>query len=161
MLANDRHMIYQVLTKRPERMLDYVRSKSISVPRHIWMGTSVENKKVVHRIDTLRKVDAKVRFLSVEPLLGPLPELNLDGIHWVIVGGESGPKYRPMEEEWVQDVLRMCREQDVPFFFKQWGGRTPKANGRLLNGREYSEFPRGFEKHPVFIARSDKKKSSK
>jgi len=105
------------------------------------MGVSVEDTSVTHRVDRLRKTSAHIKFLSCEPLLGPLPGLNLDGIHWLIVGGESGTRPRPMREDWVFDIQRQCEEQDVKFFFKQWGGRNKKAAGRLLNGRTYDDMP--------------------
>ena len=105
------------------------------------MGVSVEDSSVVHRIDKLREARAHIRFLSCEPLLGPLPSLNLAGIHWLIVGGESGTRPRPMKEEWVLNIQRQCEEQEVKFFFKQWGGRNKKAAGRLLNGRTYDDMP--------------------
>ena len=106
------------------------------------MGVSIENKKVVHRVDDLRTVPAAIRFLSCEPLIGPLPELPLSGIHWVIVGGESGPKARPMQEWWVQDIRRQCRAARSAFFFKQWGGKRKDLTGRMLNGRTYDAMPR-------------------
>ncbi len=105
------------------------------------MGVSVEDARVLHRVADLQSVKAKVRFLSLEPLIGPLESLPLDGIHWVIVGGESGPQPRPMRKEWVKDILRQCRAAEVPFFFKQWGGIRKDLTGRELNGRTYSEMP--------------------
>ena len=105
------------------------------------MGVSVEREDYTFRIDDLRRTDAKVRFLSLEPLLGPLDNLDLDNIHWVIVGGESGPGARPMEGEWVESILAQCRQAKVPFFFKQWGGVRKKCTGRELNGRTYDELP--------------------
>ena len=105
------------------------------------MGTSVEDDRVLSRIEHLRLVPAHVRFLSLEPLIGPLPELDLTGIDWVIVGGESGPKSRPMDEEWVLDIQENCHRSGVPFFFKQWGGTNKKKSGRLLNGRTWNEMP--------------------
>ena len=130
---------FQVLTKRAERLAEL--SAQLPWPSNVWMGVSVESAKYAGRIDHLRQSAAAVRFLSVEPLLGPLPELNLQGIDWVIVGGESGPGARPMEAAWVRDVLRQCRAQQVPFFFKQWGGVNKKKSGRLLDGQVYDEFP--------------------
>ena len=135
---NPKH-IFQVLTKRKERLLEI--SPELNWTPNIWMGVSVESDAVIDRIDFLRQTDAKIRFLSLEPLLGPLKSLNLDGIHWVIVGGESGPKARPMDAEWVHDIHLQCTASDVPFFFKQWGGRNKKKAGRLLNGRTYNEMP--------------------
>lgn len=130
---------YQVLTKRAERLEEL--SPYLEWTDNIWMGVSVENEKVIDRIDHLRNTDAKVKFLSCEPLIGPLPNLNLEGINWVIVGGESGSKARPMEKEWVEDIQQQCEKAGVAFFFKQWGGVNKKKNGRLLNGRTYDEMP--------------------
>ena len=140
---------YQILTKRAARMARYFKSRP--VPRNAWLGVSVEDKKYgVPRIDHLRKVPASIRFLSVEPLLQDVGELNLADIHWVIVGGESGPKARPMKMLWAESVQRQCEAQDVAFFFKQWGGwgadgkrRAKAANGRILNGRTWDEMPNG------------------
>jgi protein gp37 len=108
---------------------------------NVWIGTSVEDSRVTHRIDALRRCPAAVRFLSCEPLIGPLPDLNLDGIHWVIAGGESGIGHRPVRPEWVRDLRDQCESAGVAFFFKQWGGHTPKAGGKELDGREWCEFP--------------------
>lgn len=130
---------YQVLTKRAERLEEL--NPFLEWSDNIWMGVSVENEKVIDRIDHLRNTDAKVKFLSCEPLLGPLPNLNLEGIDWVIVGGESGPKARPMDKEWVEDIQQQCERAGVAFFFKQWGGTNKKKTGRLLNGRTYDEMP--------------------
>lgn len=130
---------FQVLTKRAERMAQL--AASLQIPDHVWMGVSVENAKYTTRIDHLRKVKAKIRFLSVEPLLGPLSTLNLRGIHWVIVGGESGPRARPMEAEWVRTIRDRCLAAEVPFFFKQWGGVRKHTTGRVLDGRTWDEMP--------------------
>jgi len=130
---------YQVLTKRSHRMARI--ASQLDWPQNLWMGVSVENQDVVDRIDHLRQVPAAVRFLSCEPLIGPIEALNLDGIHWVIVGGESGPNHRPMESGWVESIRDQCLEAEVPFFFKQWGGRTPKQNGRTLGGRIWDAMP--------------------
>lgn len=130
---------FQILTKRPEIAAEY--SKELKWSHNIWMGTSVENMLVVHRIKDLVRVRAKVRFLSLEPLLGPLPRLPLSGIHWVIVGGESGPRARPMEEHWVTQIRDRCIAQSVPFFFKQWGGVNKKKTGRKLQGEYWNEMP--------------------
>lgn len=130
---------FQVLTKRPERAA--AMSTSLPWPGNVWMGTSVENQDYAGRVDELRMTPAKVRFLSCEPLLGPL-ELDLHDIHWVIVGGESGPGARPMPAAWVRSIRRQCRDAGVPFFFKQWGGVVKKRTGRLLDGHTYDEFPR-------------------
>ena len=139
---------YQILTKRAERIRDYFSSRP--VPTNVWLGVSVEDRKYgLPRIPYLRSVAAKVRFLSVEPLLEDLGEFDLSGIDWVIVGGESGYKARPMKMEWVRNVQAECDAAQVPFFFKQWGvwgedgvKRSKKANGRLLDGRLYEEYPR-------------------
>jgi protein gp37 len=108
---------------------------------NLWMGVSVESARYRFRLDHLRKVDAAVRFVSAEPLLSAIPDLNLGGIHWLIAGGESGSRARPMDEAWVIDLRDQCNAANVPFFFKQWGGRTPKAGGRDLEGRTYDEMP--------------------
>lgn len=139
---------FQVLTKRAERLGEYFSGRQ--APANAWLGVSVENRRHgVPRIDNLRDIDAAVRFLSIEPLLEDIGEVDLRGIHWMIVGGESGPKARPMKLEWVTNLKRQCREQRVQFFFKQWGGwgadgkkRSKKANGRLLHGRTWDEMPR-------------------
>lgn len=131
---------FQILTKRSQRLLEL--SPEIDWPSNVWMGVSVENAEVCFRIDHLRKTGAKIKFLSLEPLLGQLPRMNLRGIHWVIVGGESGPGARPMEEEWVTDIRDQCQKAGVPFFFKQWGGVFKKRNGRILEGRTWDDLPR-------------------
>lgn len=135
--------IYQVLTKRSSLLQKFIneRYRTQPVPAHIWLGVSVENQQAKSRIAHLRKANATFRFLSVEPLIAPLGKLNLEGIDWVIVGGESGPRARPMDERWVMDIRNRCRKANVAFFFKQWGGRFPKSGGRLLEGREWNEFP--------------------
>lgn len=135
--------IFQVLTKRSSRMKKYINSRypDSPVPDHIWLGVSVEGAAQTSRVTHLAETNAQIRFLSFEPLLGPILRLNLEGIGWVIVGGESGPGARPIEEEWVRFIRDLCTEKDVRFFFKQWGGRTPKAGGRSLDGREWSEVP--------------------
>ena len=145
------HHIFQVLTKRSERMMQWVNSSfKQKVPRHIWLGVSVENQDYVWRVRHLQKTSAEIRFLSVEPLLGPveLKSSNLQGIHWVIVGGESGPGARPMNPEWARLVKEACRENSVAFFFKQWGAFTPagirvgkKKAGRILDGKTWDEMP--------------------
>lgn len=131
--------IFQVLTKRPERAAQL--SEELNWTKNIWMGTSVEDNTVTNRIDQLRHTDAYIRFLSIEPLLGPLPDLALQGINWVIVGGESGPGARAMQADWVRDIRDKCINENVPFFFKQWGGVNKKKAGRLLDGREWNEMP--------------------
>ena len=138
MNENPQH-IFQVLTKRAERLFEI--HKELNWTENIWMGVSVENDKVKSRIDFLRKTNAKTKFLSCEPLLGSLEKMNLNKIDWVIVGGESGRTPRPMEKEWVLDIQRQCKEKDVLFFFKQWGGKNKKLSGRLLNGKTYDEMP--------------------
>lgn len=130
---------FQVLTKRGERLAAL--SAELPWPANVWMGVSVEDKRVLARIEQLRQCGAQTRFLSLEPLLGPLPYLDLTGIDWVIVGGESGRAPRPMQAEWVEDIRQQCAAAGVAFFFKQWGGINKKANGRELNGRTYSELP--------------------
>jgi len=131
---------FQILTKRAERLREL--APRLTWPSNVWMGVSVEDRRVVARIADLQRVPAAVRFLSCEPLIGPLDELPLDGIHWVIVGGESGPKARPMQPEWVESIFRQCRAAHVPFFFKQWGGVRKDLTGRTLHGRTYDEMPR-------------------
>jgi protein gp37 len=130
---------FQVLTKRADRLAEV--AGELPWPVNVWMGVSVENEKVSGRIDLLRQVPAFVRFLSLEPLLGPLPGLNLAGIHWAIVGGESGPGARPIEKSWIDDIRTQCSRQSVAFFFKQWGGTNKGRTGRELDGRTYDEMP--------------------
>jgi protein gp37 len=130
---------FQILTKRAERLSQL--SDLLQWPDNVWMGVSVESDQYVPRVDLLRKTNAAVKFLSLEPLLGPLPSLELNGIDWVIVGGESGPRARPMLQEWVSEILTKCRTANVPFFFKQWGGVRKKRNGRTFLGRTWDEMP--------------------
>jgi len=130
---------FQVLTKRADRLAEL--AEHMEWPENVWMGVSVENSKYYRRVDDLRRVPAAVRFLSCEPLLGPLDNLNLRGIGWVIVGGESGPKARPMDAEWVHSIRRQCESSGVPFFFKQWGGVRKHTTGRQLEGRTYDDMP--------------------
>jgi len=130
---------FQVLTKRAERLKHI--SQLVEWVDNIWVGVSVENEDYIHRIDYLRSTDAKTKFLSLEPLLGALPNLDLSGIDWVIVGGESGPKSRRIEEDWVIDIRDQCINAQVPFFFKQWGGVNKKRNGRILEGQTWDEMP--------------------
>jgi len=130
---------YQILTKRSERLKEL--DRHLQWADHIWMGVSVETDKYLNRIDDLQSTGASIKFLSLEPLLGPLPKLKLKGIDWVIVGGESGPGARPMLEDWVTDIRNQCRKARVPFFFKQWGGVSRKKAGRLLEGRTWDEMP--------------------
>ena len=137
---------FQILTKRADRLARL--AERLSWPTHIWQGVSVESKVYVKRVDLLRQVPAAVRFLSIEPLLGPIPNLPLGGIHWVIVGGESGPKHRFIQVDWVRDIKRQCVSANVPFFFKQWGGRTPKSGGRKLDGRYWDQMPQPTQAVP-------------
>jgi protein gp37 len=130
---------FQVLTKRSDRVRAL--AAKLPWPKNVWMGVSVEDSRVFHRIDDLRHVPAAIRFLSCEPLIGSLARIDLRGIHWVIVGGESGPHSRSMEIEWVREIFRACRKHEVPFFFKQWGGVRKHLTGRLLGGRTYDEMP--------------------
>jgi protein gp37 len=135
--------IYQVLTKRSSLLMKFIndRYRTRKAPLHMWFGVSVENQQAASRIAHLQRANAGVRFLSVEPLIAPVGRLDLRGIDWVIVGGESGPGARPMNPEWAIDVRNQCVAARVAFFFKQWGGRSPKIGGRLLEGREWNEFP--------------------
>ncbi|MCS6624501.1 DUF5131 family protein [Roseibacterium beibuensis] len=133
---------YQILTKRPDRMRDVITSLDLPALEHVWLGTSVEDAAVLLRLDDLRETPAIVRFVSFEPLIGSVAGANLDGIHWAIVGGESGPRARPMEESWVDEIRLNCLTAGTAFFFKQWGGKNKKAAGRLLHGREWNELPR-------------------
>jgi len=130
---------YQILTKRHERLLEL--SAIIPWSKHIWMGVSVENQAHTHRIEYLRQTGAHIKFLSVEPLLGPIDDLNLEGIDWVIVGGESGRRPRPLDEAWVRSIRDQCGKANVKFFFKQWGGSNKKKAGRLFEGRTWDDMP--------------------
>jgi len=140
MNENPQH-VFQVLTKRADLLLQYDQAKLLKWTHNIWMGVSVEDERVKDRIRLLKKTKAKVKFLSCEPLIGPLRKLNLKKIDWVIVGGESGRKPRPMDVDWVLDIKEQCEKEDVAFFFKQWGGTSKKKTGRLLNGKTYDEMP--------------------
>ncbi|MGN6215854.1 MAG: DUF5131 family protein [Solirubrobacterales bacterium] len=131
--------IFQILTKRHERLLELC--DRLPWPSNVWIGVSIENRRFVHRADYLRQVPAAVRFISAEPLLGPLEALDLTGIDWLIAGGESGPGHRPVREEWLTELRDRCSQEDVAFFFKQWGGARPKSGGRLLEGRSWDEMP--------------------
>lgn len=146
-MNNNPQHVFQVLTKRAERLLEL--HTELRWTHNIWMGVSVENEKVKDRIDYLRQTNARVKFLSLEPLIGPLPNLNLDKIDWVIVGGESGHKPRKMDADWVIDIQEQCEKNEVAFFFKQWGGKNKKASGRILNGRTYDEMPEIELQHSV------------
>lgn len=137
---------YQILTKRENILLEYFKNRN--VPKNVWLGVTVENSNTKNRIDILRNIDAEIRFLSIEPLIGNVGKLDLTNIHWVIVGGESGHKARPMKPEWAIDIQKQCDQQNVSFFFKQWGTwgedgvkRSKKANGRILLGKEWNEEP--------------------
>lgn len=132
---------YQILTKRPERIIDQLPEDWGDGWNRVWLGVSVENMDYTFRIDQLRETSAKVKFLSLEPLLGPLVDLDLRNIDWVIVGGESGPKARKLEEQWVLEIRQQCQSEGIPFFFKQWGGVNKKRNGRLLEGKVWNEIP--------------------
>lgn len=140
-VMNDTEHVYQVLTKRADRLLELDRQGLLDWGHNIWMGASVEDARVMHRIDSLRQTGARVKFLSCEPLIGPLPNMNLTGIDWVIVGGESGRKPRPMDADWVLDIKDQCEAQRAKFFFKQWGGTNKKKAGRSIAGRTYDEMP--------------------
>ena len=131
---------FQILTKRHERLSAL--APLLPWPPNVWMGVSIENRRFVHRTDYLREVPAAVRFVSAEPLLGRLGHLDLDRIDWVIAGGESGPRHRPVCVDWLRDLRDQCVEAEVAFFFKQWGGRRPKSGGRQLDGRTWDEMPR-------------------
>lgn len=130
---------YQVLTKRSQRLAEL--GPTLDWPANVWMGVSVETQRYAFRVSHLRQVDVPVRFVSAEPLLGPLPELDLAGVHWVIAGGESGRRARAPQPQWLRDLRDTCLTSGVPFFFKQWGGRTPKAGGRELDGRTHDDMP--------------------
>ena len=135
----DKH-IFQILTKRSERLATL--APRLPWPTNVWQGVSIESARYTSRIAHLQKIPATVRFLSIEPLLGSIPQLPLDGIQWVIVGGESGPRYRPVKLAWVREVRDQCLAAGVAFFFKQWGGRTPKAGGRSLDGQIWNQMPK-------------------
>jgi protein gp37 len=131
--------VFQILTKREDRLVEL--APDLPWPPNVWMGVTIENRRFIHRADSLRQVPAAVRFISAEPLLGPLEGLDLSDIDWLIAGGESGPRHRRMDLDWVRDLRSRCHDADVAFFFKQVGGRTPKAGGRDLDGREWNEYP--------------------
>jgi protein gp37 len=139
---------FQLLTKRHERLAEL--APELPWPKNLWIGVSIENRRFVKRADRLRQVPAVVRFISAEPLLGPLEGLELDGIDWLIAGGESGPRHRRIDPDWVRELRDRCIAEDVPFFFKQWGGRTSKAGGRLLDGRTWDEMPTAPPRERVF-----------
>jgi protein gp37 len=136
--------VFQILTKRHDRLVEF--APHLEWPRNVWMGVSVENQKYAYRVDHLRQVPAAVKFLSCEPLLGPL-QLNLTGIHWVITGGESGLGHRPIEIDWVRGIRDQCEHAGVAFFHKQWGGSRPTSKGRILDGRIYDDMPHAWLVH--------------
>jgi protein gp37 len=136
----DRH-IFQILTKRPENMARQIAQNALPTLPNVWLGTSVENADYTPRIATLRKIPAAVRFVSFEPLLAPVGKVNLKHIHWAIIGGESGPGARPVEQAWIDEIHTQCRKSGTAFFFKQWGGKNKKAAGRTLRGRVWDEYP--------------------
>lgn len=149
----DRH-VYQVLTKRSSLMRDYIRARyrDRKVPNHIWLGVSVEDAKYTSRIEHLKQIPSDARFISFEPLLGPISNVGLCGIAWAIVGGESGPRARSMDQSWVRRLRDICERDNVAFFFKQWGGPRPKSGGRLLDGEEWNGFPWQIVPKPIFAA---------
>lgn len=140
-MASTPQHTYQVLTKRPERMVEVLLGGHFDSLSNVWLGTSVESSSVFGRIDCLRKIPAQVRFVSFEPLLGSVAGANLDGIHWAIVGGESGPKARAVQETWVDEIESLCRKSNAAFFFKQWGGPNKSKTGRHFRGRTWDEMP--------------------
>ena len=146
--------VYQVLTKRSSLMRNYVRKRYEGgpVPRHIWLGVSVEDAAHTSRIEHLKQINSDARFISFEPLLGPIGAVDLQGVAWAIVGGESGPRARPMEESWARQIRDICDRDDVAFFFKQWGGARPKSGGRLLDGEEWNGFPWRVVPEPILRA---------
>ncbi|RWP43945.1 MAG: phage Gp37/Gp68 family protein [Mesorhizobium sp.] len=144
---------FQILTKRSSRMRDYVNKRYASsiAPLHVWLGTSVEDGSRKSRIRHMQGMNASIKFLSVEPLIGPMGNMDLEGIDWVIVGGESGPKARPMHPDWVREVRDQCNDADVAFFFKQWGGIRPKSGGRTLDGEEWSQLPSANQSREIMM----------
>lgn len=150
MVRADWH-VFQILTKRPQRLAEL--APRLPWPENVWMGVTIENNRWVGRADLLRCVPSAVRFISAEPLLSALPDLDLNGLDWLIAGGESGHKHRPPKLEWFLDLRDRCIAENVAFFFKQWGGRTPKAGGRVLDGCEWSEMPTASPRWPVSVER--------
>jgi protein gp37 len=138
-MNDNRRHIFQILTKRSKRLREL--EPMLDWSDNIWVGVTIENNSYVYRANDLQSVDASVKFLSLEPLLGPLPDLELHGIDWVIVGGESGPGARPMYEDWVLEIKEKCEDEKIPFFFKQWGGVNKKKTGRLLQGKTWDNYP--------------------
>ncbi|WP_454632960.1 DUF5131 family protein [Bradyrhizobium cenepequi] len=141
-MATTPHHTYQILTKRPQRMASVLSSNGFTVLPNVWLGTSVEDSRVLHRLDELRPVPAAIRFVSFEPLIGSVAGGDLRGIHWAIVGGESGPQARYMDPKWVDEIFDLCTDADTAFFFKQWGGRNKKAAGRTYRNQEWDDLPR-------------------
>jgi protein gp37 len=133
------HHTFQILTKRHERLSDL--ASALPWPDNVWMGVTIENRRFIHRAEFLRQVPSAVRFISAEPLLGPLTGLDLEGIDWLIAGGESGSKHRPVKTDWLRELRDRCVDEGVAYFFKQWGGHRPKSGGRLLDGRTWDEMP--------------------
>jgi protein gp37 len=138
-MGRARHHTFQILTKRHERLAEL--AGALIWHPNVWMGVSIENRRFVHRADYLREVDAAVRFISAEPLLGSLDGLDLSGIDWLIAGGESGPGHRPVKIEWLRELRDRCLDEDIAYFFKQWGGHRPKSGGRVLDGQTWSQMP--------------------
>ena len=163
MIKADWHS-YQVLTKRPENMAKFSKMFSryfgFPIPNHIWMGVSVENNNTTWRIKELKKVECSMRFVSFEPLLEKINKVNLKGIDWAIIGGESGASFRPVKKEWIVSLIEQCKEQDVKVFFKQWGGFRPKSGGRKINGRTYSGYPKKKPNKTLHIKRLEKIKNA-
>lgn len=143
------HHVFQVLTKRSQRLKEL--APELNWSPNIWMGVSVEDQKMVNRVDDLRDVPARIRFLSIEPLIGPITNIGLSGINWVIVGGESGPKARPMNPEWARSIRDICVEKNVQFFFKQWGGVNKKKTGRELDGQFWDQRPEYFPEKQEYL----------
>ncbi|KAB2655924.1 DUF5131 family protein [Brucella tritici] len=141
-MARTRRHTYQILTKRPDRMAEILQKDGFKVLSNVWLGTSVEDSRVLHRLDELREVPAAVRFVSYEPLIGSVAGGELRDIHWAIVGGESGPNARPMDPRWIDEIFDQCTDADAAFFFKQWGGKNKKATGRVYRERTWDELPR-------------------
>ncbi len=144
--------IFQVLTKRPDNMLRIIAENQLPALPNVWLGTSVESGEYKSRVALLRRVPARIRFISFEPLIGPIRQVNLQDIHWAIVGGESGPKSRPMKQEWVEEIQLQCAKQHVAFFFKQWGGTNKKSAGRVYQGRTWDEYPKDLREVRVAMA---------
>lgn len=149
-MARADHHLFQVLTKRHERLAEM--APRLPWPENVWMGVSIENRRFVRRADSLREVPAAVRFISAEPLLGPLEGLDLTGMDWLIAGGESGPGHRRIDPDWVRELRDLCQDEGVAFFFKQWGGRTPKSGGRELDDQTWDEMPTARARELLAVA---------